>query len=126
VELKGKTGDTLRSPTVTTKLQRLAEQAARDPTRVFTTLAHLIDEDFLREAYRQTRKSMPRASMGDGHAVCRTPDENLRDPRPSAVGGIRRRRSSGLIEKKTGTTPNQNRVRDKIVQRAAVMVLKPL
>jgi hypothetical protein len=42
-------GDTLRSPTVTTKLQRLAEQAAHDPQRVFTTLAHLIDEDFLPE-----------------------------------------------------------------------------
>jgi RNA-directed DNA polymerase len=57
VELKGQMGDTLRSPTVTTKLQRLAEQAAHDPQRVFTTLAHLIDEDFLREAYRQTSKS---------------------------------------------------------------------
>ena len=50
-------GDTLRSPTVTTKLQHLAEQAARDPQRVFTTLAHLIDEDVLREAYRRTSKS---------------------------------------------------------------------
>src|ERR1043166_8319451 len=50
-------GDTLRSPTITTKLQHLAEQAAHDPQRVFWTLAHLIDEDFLREAYRHTSKS---------------------------------------------------------------------
>jgi RNA-directed DNA polymerase len=57
VLLDSTTGDTLRSPTVTPKLQRIAAQAARDPDLVFTTLAHLIDEDFLREAYRRTRKS---------------------------------------------------------------------
>ena len=57
MELDSPTGDTVRSPTVTPKLQRLAAQAARDPHRVFTTLAHLIDEDFLREAYRHTSKS---------------------------------------------------------------------
>jgi RNA-directed DNA polymerase len=70
----------LRSPTVTTKLQRLAEQAARDSTRVFTTLAHLIDEDFLREAYRQTRKSS--AAGIDGVTATQYAehlDENLRD-----------------------------------------------
>ena len=47
----------MRSPTVTPQLQRIAAQAARDPPRVFTTLAHLIDVDFLREAYHRTRKS---------------------------------------------------------------------
>ena len=57
VELDSTTGDTLRSPTVTPKLQRLAAQAAHDPSRVFTTLAHLIDTDFLREAYQHTSKS---------------------------------------------------------------------
>jgi hypothetical protein len=48
------TGETWRSPPVTPNLQRLAAQAARDPARVLTPLAHLIDEDCLREAYRQT------------------------------------------------------------------------
>jgi RNA-directed DNA polymerase len=46
----------MSSPTVSTKLQRIAEQAVRDPGRVFTTLAHLIDVDFLKEAYHRTRK----------------------------------------------------------------------
>ena len=45
-----------RSPTVTTKLQRLAEQAQRNPERVFTNLAHLIDVDFLRESVLCTLK----------------------------------------------------------------------
>jgi RNA-directed DNA polymerase len=73
-------GDTSRSPTVTTKLQRLAEQAAHDPQRVFTTLAHLSDEDFLREAYRQTRKSSAAGSDGVTAPQYATHlEENLRD-----------------------------------------------
>jgi RNA-directed DNA polymerase len=52
-----KTGETLKAPSVTPQLQRIAAQAARDPDRVCTTLASLLDEDFLREAYRRTRQS---------------------------------------------------------------------
>jgi group II intron reverse transcriptase/maturase len=46
----------LSSPTVSTKLARIAEQSKRDATWVFTTLAHLMDEDFLTEAFQQLRK----------------------------------------------------------------------
>jgi len=46
----------LSSPTVSTKLARIAEQSKRDATLVFTTLAHLMDEDFLTEAFQQLRK----------------------------------------------------------------------
>jgi group II intron reverse transcriptase/maturase len=46
----------LSSPTVSTKLARIAEQSKRDATWVFTTLAHLMDEDFLTEAFYQLRK----------------------------------------------------------------------
>jgi RNA-directed DNA polymerase len=46
----------LSSPTVSPKLQQIAETALREPTRVFTTLAHLIDVDFLTEAFHRTRK----------------------------------------------------------------------
>ena len=49
-------GDTSRSQTVSTKLHQIAEQAVFYPEMVFTTLAHLIDVDFLREAFRLTRK----------------------------------------------------------------------
>jgi len=54
----------LRSPTVTPQLQRIAAQAARDPNCVFTTLAHLMDGDFLREAYRHTSKASAPGSDG--------------------------------------------------------------
>ena len=46
----------MRSPTVSLKLCQLREQAQAHPDRVFTTLHHLIDVDFLREAYRRTNK----------------------------------------------------------------------
>jgi group II intron reverse transcriptase/maturase len=46
----------LTSPTVCTKLARIAEQSKRDASWVFTTLAHLMDEDFLTEAFHQLRK----------------------------------------------------------------------
>jgi group II intron reverse transcriptase/maturase len=44
------------SPTVSTKLQQIAELAAQRPDWVFRSLAHQIDEAFLREAYVRTRK----------------------------------------------------------------------
>ena len=41
---------------VSTKLQRIAQLAKEDPKRALTTLAHHIDIEFLREAYRRARK----------------------------------------------------------------------
>ena len=46
----------MSSPTVSTQLQRLAEQAGEHPTWQFTTLAHHMDENWLRAAYAQVRK----------------------------------------------------------------------
>ena len=60
----------MRSPTVTPKLQRIAAQAAHDPDRVFTTLAYLIDEDFLREAYRQTSKASAEGEISQEDFDC--------------------------------------------------------
>jgi group II intron reverse transcriptase/maturase len=121
-------GDTSRSQTVSTKLQRIAEQAIRYPTMVFTTLVHLIDVDFLREAYRLTRKD-----KADGvdkvtakeYAV--NLEENLRDlyerlrtgryiaPPVERVWIEKDEKSKRPIGKPT--------FEDKIVQRAAVMLL---
>ena len=70
----------MRSPTVTPQLQRIAAQAARDPPRVFTTLAHLIDVDFLREAYHRTRKSSAPGIDGvTAKEYAEHLDENLHD-----------------------------------------------
>jgi RNA-directed DNA polymerase len=46
----------LSSPTVSTRLQRLAAQARQHPARPFLTLAHLSDVEWLRDASHQTRR----------------------------------------------------------------------
>ena len=48
--------ETLRSGNVTTKLQRIAELAREDRRRVFTSVAHAIDLEWMKEACRRTRK----------------------------------------------------------------------
>jgi len=52
----GTMSETLRSGNVTTKIQRIAELARKHPTRVFSSVAHAIDLEWVREAYRRTRK----------------------------------------------------------------------
>ena len=42
--------------TVSTKQQRLAELAKQSPPMGFTSLAYLMDIDWLHEAYQRTRK----------------------------------------------------------------------
>ena len=73
-------GDTSRSQTISTELQRIAEQAVRYPEMVFTTLAHKIDVELLREAYRLTNK---RGAAGVDEVTAKeyaeNLDENLRD-----------------------------------------------
>src|SRR5512135_513238 len=44
------------SPIVSTKLQRIAKLAQEAKDMAFTSLAHNIDVEWLREAYRRTRK----------------------------------------------------------------------
>lgn len=73
-------GETSSSPTITTQLQRIAERAKQYPAMVFTTLAHLMDVDVLREAYRRTRKdSAPGIDGVTAVQYAEHLDENLRD-----------------------------------------------
>lgn len=53
----GTRGGTSRPPTVSTTRQRSAQQAVQSPAMGFTTLAHRMDVDVLREAYRRSRKA---------------------------------------------------------------------
>ena len=48
--LEGPLGETPGSPTVSMKLQSIAQQAQRYPEMVFNNVLHLIDHDFLLEA----------------------------------------------------------------------------
>jgi RNA-directed DNA polymerase len=117
----------LSSPTVTPKLQRIAEQAIHDRGRVFTTLAHLIDEDFLREAYRPTRKaSAPGIDGVTAQMYAEHLDGNLRDRYERLRSG--RYQAAPVervwIEKEGGGQRpiGQPTCEDKIVQRAGAML----
>jgi len=48
--------ETSGSGPVSTRLERIAKLAREAPQMVHTTLAHVIDVEFLREAYRRTRR----------------------------------------------------------------------
>jgi RNA-directed DNA polymerase len=76
---EGKMAETSSSTTVSTKLERIAKLAREMPQAALTTLAHYIDIDWLREAYRRTRKDGATGidrQTADEYA--RNLDENLR------------------------------------------------
>jgi len=118
----------MRSPTVATKLQRLATQASDYPEEVFTNLAHLIDADFLREAYHRTRKdSAPGIDRVTAQDYAEHVDENLRDLYDRLRGGryhappVER---VGLDKEEGKQRPiGKPTVEDQLVQRAVAMLL---
>ena len=124
-------GDTPGSPTISMKLQNIAEQARRYPKMVFNNVFHLIDCDFLREAYRRTRKdSAPgidkvTAQQYAAHLEGNLRDlhERLRDNRYVAPPVER-----VWIEKEGGKKRPIGKpcFEDKIVQRAVVMILEAI
>jgi RNA-directed DNA polymerase len=54
--MERKMKETLNSGTVSTKLHRIAELAREHPDWALKTLAHVIDSEFLKEAFKRTRK----------------------------------------------------------------------
>ena len=122
-------GDTLRSQTVSTKLKRIAEQAVQNPDMVFTTLVHHIDVEFLHEAYNLVNK---RAVPGlDGITFAKY-GENL----VVNIENLHKRLKAGKyiapiikriwLDKEGGEKRpiGITELEDKIVQRAAVMLLE--
>ncbi|NTW09345.1 MAG: group II intron reverse transcriptase/maturase [Anaerolineaceae bacterium] len=124
-------GDTPGSPTISTKLQRIAEQAACYPDMVFNNVYHLIDVDFLREAHRLTRKdAAPGVDKVTAKEYAVDLEQNLRDlherlrfNRYVAPPGER-----VWIDKEGGKKRPISKAcfEDKIVQRAVVMILQAI
>lgn len=116
--------------TVSTKRQRIAELARQAPPMSFTTLAHHIDLDWLREAYRQTRKD---GAVSDQGMSARQYAQDLESNLQSLLG----RAKSGTykappvqrvyIPKGKGDETRPIGIptfEDKVLQRAVVMVLE--
>jgi RNA-directed DNA polymerase len=121
-------GDTSRSPTISTQLQRIAEQAKCYPEMVFTTLAHLMDVDFLREAYPRTPKdSAPGIDGVTAETYAEHLEEHLRDLHERLRSG--RYQAPPVKRHWLSKADGSQRpigvptCEDKIVQRAVTMVL---
>ncbi len=117
------------SDNVSTKLQRIAQLAREDMDRQFLSLAHHIDIEFLREAFRRTRKDG--APGVDGQTAAQYA-ENLEDNLQSLLNRFKSGRYHAppvrrtYIPKGDGSTKRPigiPTIEDKILQRAVAMVL---
>lgn len=123
-----------RNPSnVSTKQERIATLAKQSPAMGFTSLAYLMDLEWLHEAYRRTRKN---AAVGiDGQTAAeyeRDLEANLRSLLDRAQSGryfappVRRvyiPKAGSPTEKRPIGIPT---LEDKILQRAVVMLLGPI
>ena len=121
----------MRSETVSTKLHQLAEQARRHPERVFTTLHHLIDVEFLQEAFLSLRKD---AAAGVDNMTAAEYEEGLVQRLTDLHCRVHTNRYRAQpvrrvwIEKEGGKRRPLGvpALEDKILQRAVQMILQPI
>ena len=129
---EGQMTGTMSSDLISTKQSEIAALAGIEPKRVLTTLAHRIDLEWMREAYRRTRKD---GAVGVDAVGRKAFEESLDDNLTGLLGGLK----SGLyrappvrrvhIEKDGGTSTRPIGIPtlgDKVLQRAVVMALEPL
>jgi RNA-directed DNA polymerase len=123
----------LESGNVYTKQQRIAELAKQMPEAGFTSLAYYVDLEWLKEAYRRTRKD---GATGVDEVTARQYEEGLEDN----LSSLLERFKSGsyyappvkrvYIPKETGGERKRPigipTLEDKVLQRAVVMLLTPL
>jgi group II intron reverse transcriptase/maturase len=122
---------TLNLESVSTKLQRIAQLAQEDRKRALISLAHHIDVDFLREAYRRTRKDG--APGVDGQTAAEY-EENLEENLQSLLDRFKSGRYHAPPVRRAhipkGSDPTKKRpigiptFEDKVLQRAVAMVLE--
>ena len=121
------------STTVSTKQQRIALLAEQSPQMRFTSLAYLMDLDWLREAYRRTRKD---AAVGVDGQTAADYEQDLEANLQSLLD----RAKSGTYQAppvkrvyipKPGTPPRTRPIglptlEDKVLQRGMAMLLEPI
>lgn len=115
---------------ISTKLQRIAQLAREDPARALLSLSHHIDVEWLREAYRLTRKDGATGIDGQtAGAYAENLEANLQDLLDRAKSGryiappVRRvhiPKGDGSKTRPIGIPTFE----DKVLQRAVAMVLE--
>jgi RNA-directed DNA polymerase len=124
--------ETPRSTSISTKLDRIATLAKNAPELAFTTLAHHIDIDWLREAYRRTRKDG--ATGIDGQTAdeyASNLEENLRALIDRVHAGLYRAPPVRRVHIPKGDGKQTRPIgiptfEDKVLQRAVAMLLEAI
>jgi group II intron reverse transcriptase/maturase len=121
------------SSSVSTKQQRIAELAGRSPEMGFTSLAYLMDIDWLREAFHRTRKDGAPGVDGRTWAeYAENLEENLQSLLDRAKSGAYRAPPVRRVHIPKAGSPTETRpigiptLEDKVLQRAVVMLLEPI
>lgn len=126
-------GETSSSQTISTRMQQIAELAKQAPEMAFTTLAHHLDIEWLREAYRRTRKG---GALGvDGQSAddyAKNLETNLQSLLDRAKSGTYRAPPVRRVHIPKGSRGSETRpigiptFEDKVLQRAVSMVLEAI
>jgi RNA-directed DNA polymerase len=114
---------------ISTKLQRIAKLAREMPDTAFFSLAHHIDIEFLREAYRRTRKG---GAVGVDGQTAATYAENLDENLTSLLNRFKTGTYRAPPVKRVHIPKGDGKTRpigipafeDKVLQRAVTMVLE--
>ena len=115
---------------VSTRLARIAELAREDPGRALTTLGHHIDVEFLREAYRRTRKDgAPGVDGQTAEEYARELEANLRSLLDRLKSGSYRAPPVRRVHIPKGDGSKTRPIgiptfEDKVLQRAVAMILE--
>ncbi len=121
------------STSVFTKQQRIAELAKRSPSMGFTSLAHLMDIDWLRVAFHRTRKDGATGVDGQTwHEYAKNLEMNLQSLLDRAKSGTYRAPPVRRVYIPKAGSATETRpigiptLEDKVLQRAVVMLLEPI
>jgi RNA-directed DNA polymerase len=121
------------STSVFTKQQRIATLAKRSPSMGFTSLAYLIDIDWLREAFYRTRKDgAPGVDGQTWGEYAKNLEGNLRSLLDRAKSGSYRAPPVRRVHIPKAGSATETRpigiptLEDKVLQRAVVMLLEPI
>jgi RNA-directed DNA polymerase len=121
------------SNNVSTKRERIAALAKQSPQMAFTSLAYLMDIDWLKEAYRRTRKD---GAVGVDGVTAEEYEQdlegNLERLLDRAKSGTYRAPPVRRVHIPKGGSSTETRpigiptLEDKVLQRAVVMLLEPI
>ncbi len=118
---------------VSTKQERIAALAKQSPEMAFTSLAYLMDIDWLKEAYRRTRKNGAVGVDGvNAEEYEQDLEGNLQRLLDRAKSGTYKAPPVRRVHIPKGGSSTETRplgiptLEDKLLQRAVVMLLEPI